>query len=127
MKAQAATIEAIMASVFLISSAGLYSYAAYYASQEGPSQVNFINAFYDIMEYQYNNSTLTSCILDSGQGCAGSLLSNALSVYRLAYVSVSVDGKTAYAGNPSACAEVQRSCFVSDDAEHYVECVSGCV
>jgi hypothetical protein len=125
-KAQAATIEAIMASAFLISSALFYSYAAYHASQQGPAQVGAINAFYDIMEYQYNNSTLTSCILGSGHGCAGSLLSNALSVYHLAYVSVSIGGKAASAGNPSACAQLQQSCFIANDAEHYVECVSGC-
>ncbi len=112
MKAQAALVEALVASLVL-ASAGAYAAKEFYAmSTSGPYQgVNMQNAIFDIEGVTHANAGFGKCIAETNSQCIAAALQSVDQHYLLSYSSLQIGNLTVASGNYLRCTESDYYCF----------------
>jgi len=126
MKAQAATIEAIIASTMLFSAMSVYAYVAYSIS----SMKNYINSYnmiYSFVSATYYNSSFSKCLDLYNQTCILYFLADLKVTYGLSHITLNINNESLNTGNTtSVCHQKQAYCLLLGGAAARIACIYTC-
>ena len=117
-----------LAGIMILASATAAIASMSYMSAESSAALGpaFQNAFFDISNLVYRNTSMRMCALGPGSGCLP-LLGEISQVYGFRYASISSAGRSAGYGNRSACGISEAECMPVPDGEGYeVACIYLC-
>ncbi len=112
MKAQAAVVEAFVAT-FILASAGIVAAnTAYQSSFSSPYKgVGMQNAIFDVEALAYSNTSLGTCIRDVNSSCIGGAVKSVNEHYGLSYFKLEIGNTTVSEGNYLECGSSNYYCF----------------
>jgi len=126
MKAQAATIEAIIASTMLFSALSVYAYLAYSISSM-KNYANSYNMIYSLVSAAYYNSTFSKCLNLYNQTCILYFLTDLKVTYGLSYITLSINNESLSVGNTiSTCHQKQTYCLLLGGMAARIACIYVC-
>jgi hypothetical protein len=110
MRAQFALLEAFVSAAALISCMYAVSAIYYNSSQQGTSQINSADMYYDFVSAFMQNAKYQTCLMQGNATCVDTSLEIMASAYAAGYVSIAYANMTFSYGNKDGCDKSSAEC-----------------
>ncbi len=120
MRAQAALLEAMVASLVLIAAGAAIASAAYSASfSTKHAGIDMLNAEFDIESVAYSSTPLGTCVRGANASCVYNMLGSVNEHYALGYSSLQIGNLSIDSGNYLKCRNSDHYCFPIETGRSY--------
>lgn len=122
MRAQAALLEAIVASLILIAAGTAMAMAAYSASfSTARGSIDMRNAEFDIESIAYSGTRLGMCMKGANVSCIYDMQESMNKHYNLGYSSLQIGNLSIDSGNYLKCRSSDHYCFPLEEGQSYTQ------
>ena len=128
MKAQLALFEVLMASIVVSATLSLLAGTMYLSPlTTGAYSTRYGDLLYDFSNAVYRNATIDSCFTSNDLSCETGFLGSLKGMYRMDYLSFTLENSKVQCGSESACRRSAQECLpLSVNGTFAVACLYAC-